>query len=60
MIGWKLINLSQIVSIAEQLNFNCIVRIWSDKFSGFAVEDKQKASYEEVAVNKNTTKSTET
>ena len=52
--------MSEILSIAEQLGFNCIGRIWSDKFSGFAVEDKQKASYEEAAVNKNTTKSTET
>ena len=27
LIGWKRINLSQIVSIAQQLNFNCIGHI---------------------------------
>jgi len=32
----------------------------SDKTSRFSVSDKQKASYEEAAVNKNTKKSTET
>ena len=29
LIGWTLINLSQIVSIAEQLKFNCIGHIWA-------------------------------
>ena len=32
----------------------------SDKTSRFSVSDKQKASYEEAAVNKNTKKSSET
>ena len=32
----------------------------SDKTSRFSVSDKQKACYEEAAVNKNTKKSTET
>ena len=44
--------------MTEQLNFNCIGRIWSDKFR-FAVDDKQKkAWYEKAVVNKTEAKST--
>ena len=55
LIDWKLNNLSQIVSITEQLNFNCIGGIWSDKFR-FAVDDKKKAWNEEAVVKKNKNK----
>ena len=65
------INLSQILPITEQVNFNCVGRFWGmesalcnesvpDKNARFVVSGKQNAIYKEAAANKSMKRSTET